>query len=308
MSTQPQNGEYYASRLQSGTYETIVLSPHLDDAVYSLAGTMLAEVAAGRRVLVVTVFGHGAAEAPSGAGMFDNYASREREDREAMLALGVDYVWLNEPEVMFRGSRGRARVAEIVPHGSFAGTAVLAEVESAIHAIIERFSRPDGATTLHVPLAIGAHPDHRLVHEAALPLMASRRVSFYEDVPYALEPALLDARLAVLGGERGPNIFAVALGHTRLAFRGLARAVALLPLLVYVGIAEAARRLRSHSAERRPTVAVEQDIAAFAGRKTAAMWLYRSQTPLFFADESALAASLPRRDGHLVERSWRLCS
>lgn len=296
----------YASRLRGEAYDDIVFSPHLDDAVYSMAGTVLSASEAGRRVLVVTVFGHGQRTAPEGTGLFDDYSAREREDRAAMLELDVDYVWLNLPELIFRRSRGRELLAEVVPHASFAGTKILSEVRAALARTVGRFAA-EGAT-LHIPLAVGAHPDHRLVHEAARHLSASHHVRFYEDVPYALESALVESRLSVLGERPGPRAFSVARGLARLAFKGIGRAIALLPLVLYVAMAEAARRARARLRGAHASLflsPVDHDIGAFVGRKVHAMRLYRSQTPLFFENEDALANELPRRDGIFVERSWR---
>jgi LmbE family N-acetylglucosaminyl deacetylase len=306
---------YYRSRLRHAAYDEIAFSPHLDDAVYSLAGTLLAAREAGRRVLVVTVFGHGQSLPPAGTGIFDDYASREREDHAAMLALDADYVWLNLPELMFRGSTGRARLAEVIPHGSFAGTPVLEQVRRAMGEVALRFA--DHGATIHLPLAVGAHPDHRIVHEALLFEVqpSDAIIRFYEDVPYALETALVESRLAVLRALPGPGVLSVARGLARLAFRGIGRAIALLPLFFYLACTETLRRYRSGDpkgdASRRSAGELsmsERDIGAFVARKADAMRLYRSQTPLFFENEAQLAQELPCRDGIFVERSWRFAS
>lgn len=283
-------------------YDVLVFSPHLDDAVYSLGGTMLAERQAGRRVLVVTVFGHGRDVAPTGTGPYDDYAAREAEDRAAMAALDVDYLWLNLPELLFRRARLGDRLAQLVPHATVSGTAAFAETLKAMRAAVERHAGE--ATRIYLPLAVGAHPDHRLVHEAGRLGLVGRDLRFYEDVPYALDPALVDARLAVLVGAPGPSAFRVARAVARLVFRGGARVLGLFPLYLFLATAELARRAFGH-VERIASMSVEtRDVGASLRAKADAMRLYRSQTPLFF--DAPVEDALSRREGAPVERAWRL--
>lgn len=291
-----------APSAQAQTYDVLVFSPHLDDAVYSLGGTMLAERRERRRVLVVTVFGHGHDVAPPGTGPYDDYAAREAEDRAAMAALDVDYLWLNLPELLFRRVGLGDRLAQLVPHATFTGTAAFTDTQRAMLAAVARHA--DDGTRIYLPLAVGAHPDHRLVYEAGRSGLPGRDVRFYEDVPYALDPALVEARMAVLAGTPAPSAFRVARALARLVFRGGARIFALLPLYLFLAAAELARRASRH-AERISTVSVEtRDVGASLRAKADAMRLYRSQTPLFF--EASVEEALSRREGAPVERAWRL--
>lgn len=292
----------HASSLRHESYDTIVFSPHFDDAVYSLAGTMLHEREAGRRVLVATVFGHGLDTAPSGNGPYDDYATREAEDREAMQTLDLDYVWLNLPELLFRRRSLRDRVAEMLPHASLRTTRAHEELERSIASIVESFAHRE--TRVYLPLGIGAHPDHRLVHEAGRETFAGRELRFYEDIPYALEASLVAARFSVLRGVTGPSVASVARATAKLVFRGIGRPIGFVPLCVYFLFAELARaskRLRGglelqlvDSIDLRPTLAAKAD----------AMRAYRTQTPLFFQpgveDCLVVDGSIPR------ERAWRL--
>jgi LmbE family N-acetylglucosaminyl deacetylase len=72
---------------------SLFLSPHLDDAVFSCAAQILAEVARGRRVVVATLFS---------AGCVRTYRLRRSEDREAMEMLGAEPLWLDLPDAPFR--------------------------------------------------------------------------------------------------------------------------------------------------------------------------------------------------------------
>ncbi len=51
-----------------------------------------------------------------------------------------------------------------------------------------------------LPLAVGRHVDHQIVHAAARQLVSRGcRVAFYEDYPYAHRPGATDAALAAVG-------------------------------------------------------------------------------------------------------------
>lgn len=297
----------YASRLRHDAYDVVVLSPHFDDAVYSLAATISRARSEGSRVLVVTIFGHGRDVAPSATGPYDDYATRETEDRAAMETLDVDYVWLNRPEWAFRSSRARERLAEVVPHISFRATELLAATQEAIESTLESFAA-EGAT-VYAPLAVGAHPDHRLVHEAMRPLSTRWSTRYYEDVPYALDEALIEARLAVLCALPGPRTFRVARATAKLVAHGIARLVAVLPLMLFLSIAELHRSLgrrREWRVDPLSLRAFDHDVAKFAREKARAVALYATQTALFFQPTVALESQLARGHGAIVERSWRI--
>lgn len=296
---------YYDACTRAAAYDDIVISPHLDDAAYSLAGTLLAARRAGRRVLVVSVFGHGMTHAPSGKGPFDGYVTREREDRDAMRALDVDYVWLNLPEMIFRTHTSRELIAIASPSGAFEGTPTLARVRDAMNDVVAAFA--DVAARVHVPLAIGAHPDHRLVFEAARELDLEYDVHFYEDLPYALYPALVAQRLAHVAGGPLPSRIDVARDLARFAFRGVGRTLSFLPMLLYVTCA----RLFARAPTRRARVSLipeARDVSTHLAHKADVMRLYASQTPLFFEDPSRLEDLLTDTHGAPIERVWRCAS
>lgn len=292
----------YEAHLRADRYDLVVISPHFDDAVYSLGATLARARTQGRSVLVVTVFGHGLERAPRGDGPYDDYATREAEDREAMAELDVDYLWLNLPEFLFRRESPAMRLRALVPHASLADSPAIDVVARALRNLVG--PRTSKGATVFLPLGVGAHPDHRLVHEAGRAAFAGGRVAFYEDVPYALDRALVAARLAALRGEPGPAVFAWARATCRLAFRGVFRALAVLPLALAYLLFEfarlATRRSPGLSLESRDEPAVD----CFVARKIDAMERYRSQTPIFFPHpvRDALAAPF----GAPRERVWRI--
>lgn len=183
----------------------IYLSPHLDDAVLSCGGTIYEQAQAGEPVAVVTVFAASppadrplsafagelharwrASAAESGASFSDPVAVRRREDEHAMLALGANVraVHLDLPDCIYRyaSDTGEALYAseEAIFGAVHPDDPALAEL-SAVPAL------PEGST-LYVPLAIGHHVDHQLVHHAVRGWkLPPGRVRYYEDYPYAVQ-------------------------------------------------------------------------------------------------------------------------
>ena len=147
----------------------VVLSPHLDDAVLScwhlLAGS--------EAVTVVNVF---TGSPPPGTqpprwdretGADDPVArmrQRREEDRRALGSVGRASVNLGLLDAQY----GRVR--------------------SPIRPLLARLQRwRDPATVLYAPAALGRHPDHEVVRDAALDLgRAGWRVVLYADLPHGI--------------------------------------------------------------------------------------------------------------------------
>jgi LmbE family N-acetylglucosaminyl deacetylase len=196
------------------SYAHIYLSPHIDDAALSCGGAIARHVAAGQRVLVVTV----CAGEPSAGAALSDYASwlhgrwgggdadamalRQREDVAAMEALGADYLWLPLLDAVYRmperyGSRdaifGPLDPADPLP-------AALAQALASIVAQVPQ-------AMLYAPLGVGNHVDHQAAFSAASELAAGgTSVAFYEEFPYAARhPSAVIDRLAALGGPFTPS-------------------------------------------------------------------------------------------------------
>jgi LmbE family N-acetylglucosaminyl deacetylase len=157
------------------TYDSLYLSPHLDDVAISCPARILVDRAEGRRVLVATIFSRGGADE----------RARKREDRRAMRLLGVDHAWLDLADAPVHDpyyhsfltiALGRKRTDR--------------EVLPALKALVERTS-PE---RIYAPLAVGTHVDHRLAHDAARRL--GRPLIFYEDRPYSFLRHAVAMRLA----------------------------------------------------------------------------------------------------------------
>ncbi|MGB7480131.1 MAG: PIG-L family deacetylase [Burkholderiaceae bacterium] len=162
----------------------IVISPHLDDGVFSCGNLIAARPGA----VVATVFAAvPAASLPAPdwdrRTGFDTAAgamrARRDEDQQALRLLAATPLWLE----FFDSQYG-----------------VAAEVEQ-IALRLQRILAESAADSVIAPLGL-FHGDHLLTHQAALSLWrrapAPGSWLFYEDAPYRRFPGLLQERLAQL--------------------------------------------------------------------------------------------------------------
>lgn len=163
----------------------LYVSPHPDDAVFSAGGSIARDVAAGRRVLVMTVF----SDTGSGTG-------RDVEDREAVTSLGAELVALGFSDAPLRHPRYRRLRGLFEPLQEIDGELVDRVADTlATHAAAD--------AEIIGPLGVGEHIDHQIAHAACKALGQRFPVQFYEDVPYALCDYAVARRLARLGGGAG---------------------------------------------------------------------------------------------------------
>lgn len=158
----------------------VVVSPHLDDAVFGCGELLASRPGA----VVVTVF----AGLPQAQWTLPGWdadcgfssarqavAVRRREDREALEVLRASPCWLNFLDSQYRSSPA------------------LAEVTRKLGRALRRHC----GAMVAVPLGL-FHDDHKLAHEAALGLIRGsrpRRWLAYAEPVYRTIPGLLEARL-----------------------------------------------------------------------------------------------------------------
>ncbi len=167
----------------------LVVSPHLDDAVLSLGGTIAAWTGAGTRVVIASVYTTGPALDSIAPGMrkFANYGARCAEDDAAANIVGASVQRLGQIERAFRPPflTGWSFFTTPAERAGFTGLA-------AVTRAFEPLAALDPAQII-VPLGIGNHIDHVEALLAATDWAIARgwlsRVRFYEDF-YALSLAL----------------------------------------------------------------------------------------------------------------------
>ena len=164
----------------------LAVSPHLDDAAFSVGGTLAALAAAGHEVTVLTCF---TASVPDPAGFalacqldkglpadVDYLALRRDEDAAAMAVLGATPVYLGLPEAPHRGYTSAADL--------FAGIHPGDHVHRSLTTALDGYD----ADLWLAPQALGGHVDHLQVLRAVAPL--DRPVLWWRDSPYVLrDPA-----------------------------------------------------------------------------------------------------------------------
>jgi LmbE family N-acetylglucosaminyl deacetylase len=162
------------------------VSPHLDDAAFSVGGTLAALADAGHQVTVVTCL---TASVPDPAGFalacqldkglgpdVDYMALRRAEDTAAMAVLGATPVHLDLPEAPHRGYSSAADLCA----GVHDGDEVWRDVAARLGAL--------DADLWLAPQGLGGHVDHLQVGRAVAAL--GRPVLWWRDSPYVLrDPA-----------------------------------------------------------------------------------------------------------------------
>ena len=195
----------------------IFLSPHLDDVVFSVGGTLAVQKSNGLHPLVITVF----AGVPSAGqqlsqlaldiqhemGFRDNptvaMETRRKEDANALDFLQCDYLWLDSLDAMYRGDPGYYEDREQLIGGEVHPADLSIDRQLAQELIALQQRLPD--TVWYAPLGVGKHVDHQIVSSAADRLVQrGANIKFYEEFPYILQEDALQARLQELGGAMEP--------------------------------------------------------------------------------------------------------
>jgi LmbE family N-acetylglucosaminyl deacetylase len=163
----------------------LVISPHLDDAVFGCSALLGAHAGA----CVATVFaGVPGDDVPlpewdatcGFASARQAMLARREEDRRALALFGASPEWLDFPDAQYRDRRPQPGVSD------------------ALADVIDR-AKPDRVA---IPAGL-FHDDHKAVHEAALEALeshAAARWLIYEDALYRRIEGLLDERLEQLRG------------------------------------------------------------------------------------------------------------
>ncbi|WP_433799212.1 PIG-L deacetylase family protein [Actinomycetospora sp. CA-084318] len=235
----------------------VAVSPHLDDAVFSVGGT-LARLAGTAQVTVVTCF-TGSVD-PAVATPFalstqldkglaadvDYMALRRTEDRGALEVLGVAPRHLGLLEAPHRGYDSAAALFA----GRRGGDVVARPLAEALTPVLA------GADLVLAPQALGDHVDHQWVSAVVAGLVDRERCAWWRDTPYvvrrpdAVPMAHVDgAEVAVdVTDELGRKATAVACYRTQVPFQfGSADAAG--PALTALARDEAARTGSGGAAE-----------------------------------------------------------
>lgn len=300
-------------------YRAIVISPHLDDAVFSCGGTLARLVGEGP-VLVLNLFTRYPAQLKMrGAVLGDE---RYQEEADAARFLGFESRNLEELDAPFRrdayrqlGNLFRPPVAQDMEW--------LPTLREKVFAILAELDYEQ----LYVPLGAGWHVDHVLTYLVFEPWAGRADLLLYEDAPYCCIPHSTRCRLNEIATyPRAPDDLSLAPTHELRAWWQAAMAYANTALMknlkpwivrqfavpvvsIYLYRLMALYRKRTNVPSKHRLVPVVVPIEAQFERKVAAMALYQSQFREFFSGREDCKVSLAeyaRRQGEAgpVERYW----
>ena len=182
-------------------HETVLLSPHPDDAAFSLGG-VLQGGGLPDPVVLVTLFGRSNFMRDGGFSPDWPEVTRRRRGEEETFAasLGLELVYHEMPEVSLRDQR-------LFAPGSDEDLTPPPGLEDAIaRALEERVP-----ALVLAPLGLGDHRDHKIVCRSASRTAAARELplAYYEDLPYAARLSERDIlrRVAAVGPGLVPRVF-----------------------------------------------------------------------------------------------------
>ncbi|MFZ4827536.1 MAG: PIG-L deacetylase family protein [Phototrophicaceae bacterium] len=187
----------------------VFLSPHFDDAVYSCGGLLHQLTRQGQSVQVITLMGgmptHPAPDTPivrqlhqRWGGYAEPVAVRIQEDQQAVRLLGAQPLHLPITDCIYRtDGQGNA----LYPDDSSLWE--LPHRDDPALDYLRSWSLPSTVEKLYIPLGIGQHVDHIIVHEWALwytneHQWDASRIFFYADYPYAGQQTAVEARLQMV--------------------------------------------------------------------------------------------------------------
>ncbi len=194
------------------TAQHVYLSPHLDDVILSCGGLLYAQIRRSESVAVITVFAGSPPVtmwlSPFAQGLHrrwqesttfdlnfnDPPAVRRKEDRAAFASIdpAIDVIHLPYTDCIYRADETGTFLYD--SEGGLFGP--IDPRDPALLNLRDQPTPPAG-TTVYIPLSVGGHVDHKLVRAAAdrWPIPASAR-RYYEEYPYAEEPAAVQLALA----------------------------------------------------------------------------------------------------------------
>ncbi len=165
----------------------LVLSPHLDDAAFSL-GPLLAELSVRAQIFVATAFTKSnstlsefalACQLDKGLSADVDYmAIRRHEDLEWSRRIGVQTIHGNFAEAPHRGYQSAKEL--------FGDVLATDQLEDALKVWLETLTSTIKPTVILCPIGVGGHVDHVWIRKVASAALGHRfPLFFFKDLPYA---------------------------------------------------------------------------------------------------------------------------
>ncbi len=192
----------------------VVVSPHMDDAVWSIGGLIAALASSGARVIVATAFSEITAKASTFGREFLNRGGldaetatiqRRKEDTEAIRLLGAKPCRLGLLDAICRLPATYTHKYRIA--GASARVAANDPGPEQLRRSLDQLVCAVNPVMLLAPLGIGSHVDHQVVAKAALDLVDRHRPTFFfEDFPYAILSPFVLSGLPAVAADRGLHL------------------------------------------------------------------------------------------------------
>lgn len=302
-------------------YRAVFLSPHLDDAVFSCGG-LIAKLVGEGPVLVLNVFTRYLSNLKIHGAVLG--AERYQEEADAAGFLGFESRSLGELDAPFRREAYR-QLGNLFRPPCQMDLDWLAELRQKLFDMLADLDFQQ----IYVPLGIGWHVDHVLIHRVFEPWAHSDKLLYYEDAPYCCIPHATRYRLNDLANyPRQPGDIslmpcnelrawwqaACAYGNTALMKNlqpWIVRQVALPAVSFYLFRLMTRHRRGASTTSLRNLQPVVVNIANQLDHKVEAMALYCSQFGEFFSSWSDCMATLSNYSrmmgsaGAPIERYWR---
>ena len=180
----------------------LLISPHLDDAVFSAGGVMALLAGRGWRVVVATAFTRSvhpaqgfALECQRDKGLADEVdymALRRAEDAKAVGVTGAEARWLDLPEAPHRGYASAPAL-----FGDYVATD---RIEGELLAAMQASVRSVAPDLIFGPATLGAHVDHRRVLDALPLVVGDRAWALWRATPYIIRQPEAVPDEALMGG------------------------------------------------------------------------------------------------------------
>ncbi len=301
-------------------YRAVIISPHLDDAVFSCGG-MIAKALQEGPVLVLNVFTRYLADLKIHGAVLG--AQRHGEEAGAARFLGFESRTMDELDAPFRrdayrqlGNLFRPPVSEDMEW--------LPTLRRKIFDVLTELDFEE----IYVPLGVGWHVDHVLTHLVFEPWATRDNLLYYEDAPYCCIPHAVRYRLNDIASYlRDSNDISLAptqeirawwqaaKSHAGTALMKnlqpwLMRQAAVPAVSYYLYRLMAYHRRVARAVSKRRLVPVLKPITGQLDRKVDAMALYRSQFGEFFTSRHNCVATLysysqaMSQASGTVERYW----
>ena len=165
----------------------VVLSPHRDDAAFSLSLSISHWLSVGHTVTILNVFTrsmyapYSDAEAkPEGERLDYVSALRKREDEKFLAALG-GHVKMVDLDVVDAPIRLKCDASIVCDMDVQADDFAIPRIQEGLAKLVKSHD-----TALVLPLGLGHHVDHRTARDVSLDLSSTVPCAFYEELPYAM--------------------------------------------------------------------------------------------------------------------------